>query len=376
MPFMLSNLGIVSALGCGADETFSRMMAGDTFGLRQIPVPAGEGSTYFGFAPDEVMSPDNVAKSGSRVGTLIDEALRQMGAGIDALLSSVSTDRVGVVVGTSCSTMEEFTDNPDVIDMAYPALRVKSRLGIGGPVWSVSTACSSSAKVFSSARRLMASGVCDAVLVGGADAFTRTVVGGFGSLEALSQRPTRPLSADRDGLSLGEGAAFFIMRRAKDGGEGVALLGVGESSDAYHPTAPDPEGRGAEAAMRAALDDAWLSPKDIDYVNLHGTGTMYNDDMECAAVRRLFGANVFCSSTKSMTGHTLGAAGAIDAALCYLSLESGAGMPPQATSPVDSAIAPFRVPMPGNSLPLRTVLSNSFAFGGSNAAIALGKVRP
>ena len=264
--------------------------------------------------------------------------------------------------------MEEF-DNPDRIDMAYPAAYVKAKGGFGGPAWCVSTACSSSAKVFASARRLLANGLCDAVIVGGADAYTRTVVEGFHALEALSPQRARPLCADRDGISLGEGAALFVMRAADSG---VRLLGVGESSDAYHLTAPDPEGRGAEASMRAALADAGLAPGDIDYINLHGTGTTYNDAMECAAVRRVFGDAVAVSSTKPLTGHCLGAAGAIEAALGWIALRRGVGLPPHVAAPVDVGLAPFRIPQPGDATPLRTLLSNSFAFGGSNATVILG----
>lgn len=367
--------GVVSALGCGAGETWRRMMAGDTSGLRRTTLPDGE-DAYFGFAPEEAVSPEAAAAAGSRVGALVCEALRQMAPVLDPLLSSVRPERVGVVVGTSGSTMEEFTDNPDRIDMARPAEIVKERLGTEGPAWSVSTACSSSAKAFGSARRLLACGICDAVVVGGADARTRTVLGGFHALEAMSPRRTRPLCRDRDGLSLGEAAALFVMRRGGNPPTGsVALLGIGESSDAYHLTAPDPEGRGAERAMRAALADAGLRPGDVDYVNLHGTGTVYNDAMECAAVLRVFGPSVPCSSTKAMTGHCLGAAGALEAALCALALRRGAGMPPHAASPVDAELAPFPAPAPGNALAAKTALSNSFAFGGSDAAVILGTTR-
>lgn len=370
--FALTDLGMVSALGAGADETFSRMRSADVSGMRQLSGLSGGDSTVFGFAPDYVVSKEAVARAGTRIGALVDAALGQMRPALDSLIREIGSSRIGAVVGTSNSTMEEFTDVPDVIDMAYPARRLKEKWGIGGPAWSVSTACSSSAKVFASARRLISEGLCDAVVVGGADAYTRTVVEGFHSLEALAPDLTRPLAADRCGINLGEGAAFLIMRRGGDIGS-VGLMGVGESSDAYHLTAPDPEGRGAEASMRAALLDAGLSPGDIDYINLHGTGTTYNDSMECAAVRRVFGDSVPCSSTKPLTGHCLGAAGAVEAALCWLALRNSCGMPPHATDGVDVAMAPFPVPKAGDRMPLRTALSNSFAFGGSNATIILGR---
>ena len=371
---LLTDLGVVSALGEGADETLQRMLKCDTGGMRRLDGLACGESTLFGFAPARIVSPEAVAKAGSRIGALLDAAMEQIRPALDALLREMPASRIGAVIGTSNSTMEEFTDNSDKIDMAYPAERLKERWNVGGPAWSVSTACSSSAKVFASARSLISSGICDAVVVGGADAYTRTVVEGFHALEALSPVLTRPLAADRCGINLGEGAAVFIMRAAKGDERGVALAGVGESSDAHHLTAPDPEGRGAEIAMRAALADAKLEPGQIDYINLHGTGTTYNDSMECAAVKRVFGESVPCSSTKPLTGHCLGAAGAVEAALLWLALKNGAGMPPHAIAEVDRSIAGFPVPHIGDRSPLKTVLSNSFAFGGSNAAVILANL--
>ena len=362
----LTDLGVVSALGCGCDATVRRLFAGEAPGFRRLALQTGGDETFFGFAD---LPPSAFAAAPTRVAALLDAAVAQLD--LASLYRTVAPARVGAVLGTSNSTMEEFTDRPDVIDMGYPAARLREKWGVGGPVWCVSTACSSSGKAFASARRLLDEGICDAVLVGGADAATRTVIEGFHALEALSPRRTRPLSADRDGISLGEGAAVFVMRRADSG---LALLGVGESSDAYHLTAPDPEGRGAEAAMRAALADAGLTPEAVDYVNLHGTGTVYNDAMECAAVRRVFGDGVACSSTKPLTGHCLGAAGAIEAAICFLALRRGRGLPPHVAAPVDPALAPFPVPRVGDGTPVKTALSNSFAFGGSNASVLLGRI--
>ena len=369
--FLLTDLGIVSALGSGKVETLERLLKGDASGMKPVSGLFGGDATVFGFAPDGVVSKDAISAAGTRIGALVDAAMEQLRPAMDEVRREVPSSRIGAVVGTSNSTMEEFTDNPDKIDMAYPAERLKDKWGVGGPAWSVSTACSSSGKVFASARRLIADGLCDAVIVGGADAYTRTVVEGFHSLEALSPAPTRPLAADRCGINLGEGAALFILRKAQSDEAGVCLAGVGESSDAHHLTAPDPEGRGAEASMRAALADAGLEPSEIDYINLHGTGTTYNDSMECAAVRRVFGDQAPCSSTKPFTGHCLGAAGAIEAALCWLAIRNGCGMPPHIVDGVDRALAPFPVPQVGDRSPVRTALSNSFAFGGSNATVIL-----
>ncbi len=366
--FILSALGVVSALGVGEAETTRRLFAADASGMKALGPLSGGDMTVFGFAP---LGEAEFSSAPTRISALTDAAMAQIENDLAELVASVPENRIGVVIGTSNSTMEEFTANPDKIDMAYPAVQIARRYGLKGPAWSVSTACSSSAKVFASARRLIADDICDAVIVGGADAWTRTVVEGFHSLEALSPRRTRPLAADRDGINLGEGAAIFIMRRGGPG-DGVSLMGVGESSDAYHLTAPDPQGGGAEASMRAALADAGLEPGDIDYVNLHGTGTTYNDTMECAAVLRVFGTAVACSSTKPLTGHCLGAAGAIEAALCYLALKRGRGAPPHAVDGVDRSLAPFPVPAVGDATAVKTALSNSFAFGGSNATVILG----
>ena len=362
--YRLSEMGIVCALGADVGEVGRRLAAGDQSGMKPLGGLSGGESTFFGFAA-RMPSPATIGERVKsvpglpRVGVLVDAAMEQISGALDAAKTRYGAARIGAVVGTSNSTMEEFTDNPDVIDMSWPARRLRERWGVEGPCWAVSTACSSSAKVFASARRLMELGLCDAVVVGGADAYTRTVVEGFHALEALSPGLARPLAPDRDGINLGEGAAFFLMER--DGAEGpggrpVWLCGVGESSDAYHLTAPDPEGKGAEAAMRLALEDAGLSPREIDFINLHGTGTQQNDAMECAAVRRIFGGRepvegrspadgleVRVVSTKSLTGHCLGAAGAVEAALCWIEL--------------------MRRPA--------TCLSNSFAFGGSNASLVL-----
>ena len=182
-------------------------------------------------------------------------------------------------------------------------------------------------------------------MVGGVDGRCRFAMNGFHALGALSQGLCRPLAPDRDGINLGEGVALFTMERAT---AGIFFAGAGETSDAYHATAPDPEGRGAEAAMRAALADAGLAPSDIGYLNLHGTGTQANDEMEMKAVRRVFGESFTAyESTKPFTGHCLGAAGAVEAAICWLKLQAG-----------DVAGA---------------ALSNSFAFGGANASVVLAR---
>jgi 3-oxoacyl-[acyl-carrier-protein] synthase-1 len=237
----------------------------------------------------------------------------------------------------------------------------------------VSTACSSSAKVFASARSLIFAGVCDAVLIGGVDSLCAMTLCGFSSLEAVDPNITNPMRANRAGINIGEAAVLFMLSK---GGQGVQLLGVGESSDAHHMSAPEPDGVGAEAAMRAALADAGLRPEDIDYVNLHGTGTIHNDSMESKAVARVFGLNTPCSSTKALVGHTLGAAGAIEAAFCWIALNTQGDevpLPPHIWDGCrDPELPEIRLVESGEFGPIRFTLSNSFAFGGSNCSVILG----
>lgn len=334
-------------------------------------LPDGE-RCPFGFVD---LPAGDAASAGDRCSALLFAAAEQIRPEIEALLSRTVPERIGVVLGTSNSTMEEFTSNPVRIDMATPAHALRAHLGLAGPAFSISTACSSGAKAFASARRLLEADVCDAVLVGGTDSFSRIVLCGFHALESIDCEPMRPFGLDRAGINLGEGAALFILHR--DGEAPLRLLGVGESSDAHHFTAPHPEGRGAEDAMRAALSDARLSPSDIGYINLHGTGTPLNDRMESLAVARVFGLETPCSSTKPLTGHTLGAAGAIEAALSALMLlhngDGGALLPHFLSGERDPALPPLHLVTPGERAPVRAVLSNSFAFGGSNAALVLAK---
>jgi 3-oxoacyl-[acyl-carrier-protein] synthase-1 len=248
---------------------------------------------------------------------------------------------------------------------------VQRRLGLAGPAATISTACSSSAKVFASAHRMIDAGFADAAVVGGVDSLCLMTLYGFRSLELLSSTPCRPCDAARDGLSIGEAAGFALLERPRPGERSLALLGYGESSDAYHMSSPHPEGAGAALAMREALERAGAEPRQVGYVNLHGTGTPANDRAEDAAVFEVFGDTVPCSSTKGWTGHTLGAAGIVEAAISLLCAREGlipgslnvAGLDPALKSRV--AVAP-------QERPLGRVLSNSFGFGGNNCSLLFG----
>lgn len=247
---------------------------------------------------------------------------------------------------------------------------VRKFLNIEGPAAVISTACSSSAKVFATAQRLIALGLIDAAVVGGVDSLCLTTLYGFSSLQLVSPNPCKPFDANRDGISAGEGGAFVLLERAgTDLVEGEILLtGIGETSDAHHMSSPHPEGLGARNAMLAALKTAGLNAEDIDYINLHGTATPSNDAAEDAAVINVFGTHTPSSSTKGYTGHTLGAAGGIEAVICAIALHDGFIPGGVGTEHIDERLHCNYIRQTFEQ-PLRHVLSNSFGFGGSNCSL-------
>ncbi|GIX34848.1 MAG: beta-ketoacyl-[acyl-carrier-protein] synthase II [Lysobacteraceae bacterium] len=301
---------------------------------------------------------------------------------LEAALNRYGPDRVAIVIGTSTSGIAEseralLSPSPDYHyakqEMAQPAQFLQHYLGTRGPAYVVSTACASSAMAIAAGSRLIRCGFADVALVGGADTLCRFTVAGFAALESLSSGLSMPFSRSRDGINIGEGGALFLL--GPDEGP-VLLAGYGESSDAYHMSAPDPSGCGALAAMKGAILDASLALDQIDYINLHGTGTPLNDQMEAIAITRLGAASVPCSSTKPLTGHALGAAGAIEAAICWLVLADNPGryLPPHwYDGGYDPDLPPLALVEPRGQCarPPRHVLSNSFAFGGSNVCLAL-----
>jgi 3-oxoacyl-[acyl-carrier-protein] synthase-1 len=387
----LPALGIVNALGRGADEVASRMFAADTSGmvLEDGWLPQGQVRVgrVGGALPD---IPTRLRHHASRNNRLLLAALAQIEPTIDRALTRFGRDRVGVVLGTSTSGIAEGEaaiahhratgELPAEYsycqqEIGAPAVFLARHLDLGGPAYTVSTACTSSAKAFASARNLLRYGLCDAVIVGGVDSLCRLTLNGFSALESITPTLTNPLSRNRCGINIGEGAALFLLSREESA---VELLGIGESSDAYHMSAPHPEGLGAEAAMRAALADADLAPAEIDYVNLHGTATPKNDEMESRAVARVFCDGVPASGTKPLTGHMLGAAGATELALCWLALHDGR-LPPHVWDGLADAELPHLDLVTGERrfarATRRACLSNSFAFGGSNASLLIGDAR-
>ena len=313
-------------------------------------------------------------------------------AGVAACASRVGANRLGLFIGTSTSGIlqtELAYRRRDPATGALPAdfnyagthnafsaaQFTRAVLGIEGPTTVISTACSSSAKAFGAAQRMIDLGFIDAAVVGGIDSLCLTTLYGFHSLQLTASAPCRPFAADRSGISIGEAAAFVLLEKMPPPGaaDAIALLGVGESNDGYHLSAPHPEGLGARLAMEAALRAADLDADRVDYINLHGTGTASNDSAECAAVKRVLGNVVPCSSTKGATGHTLGAAGALEAVICALSLREQIIPGGCNTTQVDPALDLAYVTQ-SRSGSLTHVLSNSFGFGGTNCSLALGRL--
>ncbi|WP_288253302.1 beta-ketoacyl-[acyl-carrier-protein] synthase family protein [uncultured Hydrogenophaga sp.] len=340
---------------------------------------------------DEVVLPDALSGFDCRNNRLAWLGLQQDGfAGrVREAIARHGAGRVGVFLGTSTSGVlqtELAYRERDPVTGALPAhflydsthnvysvsAFVRAAFGLQGMAMSLSSACSSSAKVFAAAARQLQLGTIDAAVVGGVDSLCLTTLYGFASLQLTSPEPCRPGDARRDGISVGEAAAFALLERG-DAPADVRLLGAGESSDAHHMSAPHPQGLGAQRAMEASLRSAGLSVADIGYINLHGTATPANDAAEGQAVAALFGRGVPCSSTKGATGHTLGAAGALEAVVCAIALSEARVPGSPGTQTPDPAIAvDYRVQ--GASAPgLQYTLSNSFGFGGSNCSLVFGK---
>ncbi|WP_031491559.1 beta-ketoacyl-ACP synthase [Succinivibrio dextrinosolvens] len=295
-------------------------------------------------------------------------------------------DRIGVVMGTSTSGLSEseeeikrFKESNVRSDNYFfsfqefgdPAMFLSEYLKISGPSYTISTACSSSSRALISARRLIESGLCDVVIAGGADTLCTVPINGFNSMGLISSNPCTPFCEGRDGISIGEAGGLMVLSKEKSN---LTLRGIGESSDAYHVSSPDPTGEGAVSAMKMALENAKLTPSDIGYINLHGTATKLNDAMEAKAVASVFGDKVPCSSTKYMTGHTLGAAGILESCiLCYI-LENDLALPIQSTSirNLDKGLDNCGLITKRVKANKPYMMSNSFAFGGNNASVIIG----
>lgn len=391
----LSHFTAASCLGHGLEAMLATLRAQKS-GLAPCAFETvTDLATYVGEVSglDQSPLPASLAEYECRNNRLALLGLRQDGfsAAVESAIARYGRRRVGVLLGTSTSGILETEQAFRRRDPATGALPddfryrtthntysvadfVRSAFNLEGPAVVVSTACSSSAKVFASAARMIAADLIDAAIVGGVDSLCLTTLYGFNSLELLSPEPCRPYDVNRNGISIGEAAAFILLQRPADSldTDAVLLLGAGESSDAHHMSSPHPEGLGAHMAMSAALKAAGLQPADIDYINLHGTATPSNDAAEGRAVATLFGNQVPCSSTKGATGHTLGAAGGLEAIISALALQHGFLPGGVNTRRVDPGI-PIQYLTANREETPRRVLSNSFGFGGTNCSLVFGR---
>ena len=391
-PLQLSAYTLTTCLGRGLNVTRQALRSGRS-GLTACRFETVDLDTWIGKVEgvDAQVLPDALSHYDCR-----NNALTRMGLETDGFAQRVreaieqhGPSRVGVFLGTSTAGILQTElayrrrdpgSGSLPADFNYRSTHnafslaefTRDYFGLQGMAMAISTACSSSAKVFGAAARQLALGSIDAAIVGGVDSLCLTTLYGFSSLQLTSRQPCRPCDVARDGISIGEAAAFALLERSSDPKPGsVLLLGVGESSDAYHMSAPHPQGLGARVAMEAALRSASLTADDIDYINLHGTATPANDAAEGQAVVALFGDRVPCNSTKGATGHTLGAAGAVEALICALALTDGRLPASPGTQALDPAL-PIRYQIHGGVARVRRVLSNSFGFGGSNCSLVLG----
>lgn len=287
-----------------------------------------------------------------------------------------SKERIGIVVATTNSGVEEFeqTNNPKHFELGNPALFLKKHLKLNGFCTTVSTACSSGIKAFLIARDLLKNNISDAVIIACVDSFAKVPIYGFSALEVLSNRPSVPFSKNRAGMNIGEASAIFVVEN--NGSKGIKVMGLGESSDIYHSTTPDPEAKEAVNAIQMALKEARINPEEIDYINAHGTGTIVNDIMEANAINKIFSNRIPISSTKPMTGHCLGAAAGIETALCCKLLENFDGRlyPHIYDEQYDNSLPEINLVKKDKKYSKCNIcMCNSFGFGGTNAIMIMGK---
>lgn len=406
MELYLSKPGVMSCAGNNIDELWDAVTTGCQSGVKKVTACNGE--EYFAARIDDSVLQPSGGRYDMKIIRIENAALEQIADDINAAKSSYGAERVAVCIG-SCDNGTEFSlaghrkyfadggfpkdYNIEVQGADYVATFIAEKFGLTGPAVTFATACSSSAGAIIKAAEMIMGGVVDAAVVGGIDIASDTTLIGFSALEAVSSEITNPFSKNRHGITLGDGAAFFVLSREANGAT-VKLLGWGESADAYHMTSPDPSGAGAEKAIRRALENSGVAAGDVGYINLHGTGTKFNDSMEAKAVAAIFGeagassdaqsASVPVSTTKPVTGHTLGAAAALEAAICWKALvenkeKENIKLPAQVWDgerdeefPQLNIVDSKSENGDGQNRPLKVCLSNSFAFGGANACLVFG----
>ncbi len=391
-PLSITHYTTSSAVGLG-NKSLLAALENEVSGLTANNFPGCDLDTYIGCVAEiaNTVLPSHLSAFDCRNNRLVYLALQQdeFAQAVDALKERFSPARIGVYLGTSTSGIEETelafkTVDKDtrLFQKTFDYLKthntfslvdfVQQYFKINGPGHAVSTACSSSAKVFASAYRQMHAGVCDVAIVGGVDTLCLTTLYGFNSLELLSRQKCKPWDIDRNGINIGDGAGFAILEWAQEKDNSISLLGYGESSDAHHMSTPHPQGRGAIQAMTKALDSASLTASQIDYINLHGTATRSNDSAEDLAVSSVFGEQVHCSSTKGWTGHTLGASGIIGVVTTCLGIENDL-LPVSINTVEKDPALKANIVLKKTTAPIEHAIINSFGFGGSNCSLLVGR---
>jgi 3-oxoacyl-[acyl-carrier-protein] synthase-1 len=394
LPLPITACSVASACGLGTHSLYQALLGGQHClhppRLFDIDFPAWCGEIANELLPELAPSLQKFSTRNARIAlAAINHPPDGLRSAVQQAIERYGAHRVGIVLGTSTSGIYE-TENaynylaahghvpasynlPSQHIWVATARFLKSELGLEGPCYVISTACSSSSKALASAQRLITTGVCDAVLTGGVDSLCRLTLYGFKSLNIMSEQPCTPLDKDRSGISLGEGAGLLLLEKPRNAlSDCVHLLGCGESSDAHHMTAPHPQGKGAVIAMHEALAQAGISANDIDYVNLHATGTVLNDSAEMLAMDRVFGPGLHCSGTKGLTGHTLGAAGGIETIITWLSLMHGFRPGTCNLKQVDAAFHCTVNRDCETGVPVAFTMNNNFGFGGNNTSVVLG----
>lgn len=385
----ISAFGMINALGKNCNEIAKNLSAGVSPSLKPRAgwLLGHDEAEIAGVDGDLPQIPDAFAAHRSRNNQLLLAALAQIDIEVSSAIQKYGASRIAVIMGTSTSGLDEsdryvqqLANQETEHDWCYsqqelgdPSRFLRQWLQLSGPAFTVSTACSSSARAIISGQRLIQAGIVDAAIVGGADTLSRMPINGFYSLESLSTTRCLPFGRDRAGITIGEAAGLMLLTKEP---HKLAILGVGESSDAWHISAPHPEGIGATRAIQQALTMAELEPGDIGYINLHGTATLLNDQVEAKVIHEIFGEAVACSSTKHLTGHTLGAAGITEALISALILQKNLSLPVQdfSQSPIDPSLPNCGIITTTQKLVRPRILSNSFAFGGNNTSILLGVV--
>ncbi|MBE8596991.1 beta-ketoacyl-[acyl-carrier-protein] synthase family protein [Xenorhabdus sp. BG5] len=388
----ISAVGMLNALGNNVDEIAQNLVLNQSPGMyeRSGWLQPDKTCCLGGVDGELPVIPDSLLQHNSRNNRLLLAALIQIKPQVDEAIVRYGRERIAVIMGTSTSGLDEGDQHVSRTihqqsihqqsdehyhyyqqELGDPSRFLASYLNIDGPAFTLSTACSSSSRAMISGQRLIEMGLVDVAIVGGADTLSRMPINGFNSLESISPTLCEPFCKDRQGITIGEASTLLLLTREP---QPIALLGVGESSDAWHMSAPHPEGKGAIEAITMALGNAGLSPADVGYINLHGTGTKLNDQMESIVINQIFGENTPCSSTKFLTGHTLGAAGACEAGLCWLLLTRNLPLPAQdfSRSSIDTSLPACGLLTQSQPLKKSIVMSNSFAFGGNNTSLILG----